>query len=173
MKTANSITLIGMPGSGKTTIGQKIAQKLQYKFIDTDDYIVEKENMELQQIINKEGIDAFCEIEEKRVLELLPLKKYVIAPGGSIIYSKKVMDILKKNSILIFLDVPLNILKARLHNMETRGIVGLHSKSLKTLYKERIPLYRKYADCVVPCENKSPNTIITEILARLDRIRSK
>ncbi len=89
MVKKNNITLIGMPGSGESTIGKLLAEKFNFEFIDCDKHIEQKEKMILQQIIDTKGDDKFLQIEEKRILELLPLKNYVLAPGGSIIYSKK------------------------------------------------------------------------------------
>jgi len=167
MRKLNNITLIGMPGSGKSTIGRALAEKLNFKFIDSDDYIEKQEKMTLQQIIDTKGDKTFCEIEEKRILELLPLKNCVLAPGGSVIYSKKVMNILKDSSVIIFLDTPLEIIEKRLVNKATRGIVRLKSKSIKELYRERVPLYKKYADIIVNCSKKSDSEIIEEIIKKL------
>ncbi len=156
-----------MPGSGKSTIGQLLANKLDFEFIEPDKYIEEKEQMNLQEILDRKGINEFIKIEQERILELLPLKNYIIAPGGSVIYSNKVMETVQKSSIIIFLDVPLKILHARLKNKETRGIVGLKNVSIKNLYEERVPLYKKYADIVISCAGKNPLEIVDEIIQKL------
>jgi shikimate kinase len=156
-----------MPGSGKSTIGQLLAIQLDFEFIDTDRYIEEQEQMSLQEILDIKGIKEFIKIEQGRILELLPLKKHIIAPGGSVIYSNKVMEAIQKSSVIIFLDVPLKILQSRLNNKETRGIVGLKNISIKDLYEERLPLYKKYADIVVFCAGKSPSEITNEIIQKL------
>jgi len=163
----NNITLIGMPASGKSVRGKLLAEKLSFKFIDGDDYIEKRERMKLQQIIDKKGDEGFLKIEEKRILELLPLKKYVLAPGGSVIYSKKFMEVLKKSSLVIFLNTPLKVIEKRLKNKATRGIVGLKPKSIQELYKERLPLYKKYADITINCFQKSNNEIIQEITNKI------
>jgi len=162
-----SIILIGMPGSGKSTIGQLLAKQLAFEFIDPDKYIEEKEQMSLQEILDKKGINEFIKIEQDRILELLPLKNYIIAPGGSVIYSNEVMEAVQKSSVIIFLDVPLKNLHARLKNKETRGIVGLKKVSIKKLYEERVPLYKKYADIIIFCAEKSPKKIVNEIIQKL------
>lgn len=163
----DNIILIGMPGSGKSIYGHLLAKKLNFKLIDCDEYIEQKEKMSLQQIINNKGDKDFLKIEEKMVLELLPLKKYILAPGGSVIYSKKLMEALKKSSLVIFLNTPLKIIEKRLVNKATRGIVGLKSKSIKELYKERLPIYKKYADITINCSQKSNSEIIREIIKKL------
>lgn len=156
-----------MPGSGKSTVGKLLAKSLDYNFIDTDLYIEKKESRGLQEIIDNEGIDAFCEIEKKRILELLPLKNYIISPGGSVIYSKTLMDTLKNISQIIFLDIPLDILEERLDDKESRGIVGLKTLSLSKLYEQRIPLYKKYADIIINCGYLSPSEIVNKIIIEI------
>jgi len=167
MKKINNITLIGMPGAGKSSIGKLLAKKLGFKFIDCDNYIEKKEKMSLQKIIDTKGDKEFLKIEKKRVLELLPLKRAVLAPGGSVIYSRKIMNILKNSSVIIFLDMPFNNLKKRLKNKATRGIVGLSSKSIKELYNERLPLYKKYGDITINCTDQSEKETINKIFEKL------
>jgi len=167
MKKLNNLTLIGMPGSGKSSIGKLLAKELGLNFIDSDEYIERKEKMSLQKIIDTKGDDVFLQIEEKRILELLPLKNCILAPGGSIIYLKKVMNILKDSSVIIFLDAPINDLKKWLKNKTTRGIVGLSSKSIKKIYNERLPLYKKYADIIINCTYQFEKEIINEIIKKL------
>jgi len=171
MRKLNNVTLIGMPGSGKSMIGKLLAKKINFEFIDCDEYIEQKEKMSLQQIIDTKGDKGFCKIEKQRILELLPLKKHVIAPGGSAIYLEKLMNILKKSSLIILLNLPLNVLEQRLTNKETRGIVGLRSKSIKELYEERMPFYKKYADIIINCFNKSNSEIIHEIIKKLAMVK--
>jgi len=163
----DNITLIGMAGSGKSVIGKLLAKKFNFKFIDCDEYIEQKEKMSLQQIIDKKGDKEFLKIEEKRILELMPPKKHVLAPGGSVIYSREVMSALKKSSCVIFFDLPLKIIEKRLTNKKTRGIVGLKSKSVRELYEERTPLYKKQADVAIDCFNKSNNQVVNEIIKKL------
>ncbi len=166
MKKDNLI-LVGMPGSGKSIVGKLLAKKINFKFIDCDEYIVKKEKKSLQQIIDTKGDKGFLKIEEKRILELFPLKNYILAPGGSIVYIKKVMKILKDSSVIIFLDLPLKTIEQRLTNKEIRGIVGFSLKPIKKLYCERLPLYKKYADITISCSLKSNSQIIKKIINNL------
>jgi len=163
MKEFNNIILIGMPGSGKSVIGRLLAKDIKYHFLDTDQYIEQQTQKTLQQILDGEGKDGFCQIEQETIMELLPLEKYVIAPGGSVIYSEALMETLSKNGLILFLLVSLNELESRLKNKETRGIVGLKEKSLGSLYEERQPLYMKYADMIINCTEKTPTEIKEEI----------
>jgi len=163
----DNILLIGMPGSGKSFYGKLLAKKLGFKFIDCDEYIERKEKMTVQKIIDAKGDEQFLKIEEKRNLELVFLKKHVLAPGGSIVYLEKLMDAFKKSAVIVFLDMSLKIIEKRLANKTTRGIIGLKAKSIKELYKERVPLYKKYADIIVNCSKKSESEIIKEIIKKL------
>jgi len=167
MTKFENITLIGMPGSGKSTIGKVLAQELNFNFIDTDKYIENEEGRSLQEIIDSYGNEKFCEIEERRIVELFPLKNHIISPGGSVIYSEKLMKIFKRVSILIFLDLPLDIIKKRLDNKEKRGIVRFETLSISELYKERVPLYKKHAKIVIKCGNLSPSAIVNLIIDRV------
>jgi shikimate kinase len=168
MKLEN-ITLIGMPASGKSTYGKLLAKKINFSFIDGDEYIKDSEKMSAQKIIDSMGEKEFLKIEERRILELLPLEKSVLAPGGSVVYSKKLMNTLKNSSLIIFLDEPFEVIEKRLRNQDRRGIVGQKSKSLKGLYDERIPLYKEYADITINCFRKSADKIIGEIIDKIKK----
>ncbi len=145
-----NITLIGMPGVGKSLLGQKLAKRLHYKFIDTDKIIEKKTGLKLQQIIDRWGNKRFLEMEQEIILGLGELKNCLMASGGSVVYSPKAMEFLKKSSTVVFLKAPLARIQRQLKNQSARGIVGIKNKNLKTLFKERQILYKKYADITVP-----------------------
>lgn len=166
-KSKNNITFIGMAGSGKSTVGKLLAEKLDCKFIDCDEYIENREGNNLQQILDDLGDKKFLQLEEKRVLELLSLNNTILAPGGSVVYSKKLMKSIKKSSLVIFLDVALKIIEKRLTNKDRRGIVGLKTRSIKELYEERLPLYEKHADMIIDGFKKSSGDIAREIIIKL------
>ena len=104
MMNADNITLIGMPGSGKSTVGVLLAKRLGYSFVDSDLLIQEKEQRLLKDIIAEEGLDGFMEIEN-RVNSELEAKKAVIAPGGSVIYYAEAMDHLSSISTVVYLKI--------------------------------------------------------------------
>lgn len=158
----NNITLIGMAGAGKSAVGKALAEKLDYKFIDVDGIIEKNHNLRLQEILEKFGEKKFIEIEEKEILALDNLENCVISPGGSVVYSEKAMEFLKKNSKIIFLDAPLEMIESRIKNYETRGIIGLKSKSVKEIFLERHPLYEKWAD--IKIENNTNVGHIAKII---------
>lgn len=161
----NNIVLIGMPGAGKSTIGVVLAKVLGKKFIDTDILIQEREQKLLQEILDEKGTMEFLKIEEK-VLMSAAFKNTVIATGGSAVYSESAMENLKRNGISIYLKLPYNEIKNRLQDITTRGVVMGNNQSLLDIYKERIPLYEKYADLEVDCEGRSVESIVEEIAGK-------
>lgn len=149
MKKSN-IVLIGMPGAGKSTVGVILAKAAGLQFCDTDLIIQQKTGRKLQEIINSDGIEKFLKTESD-VLSELSVENSVIATGGSAVYSEAAMQNLKRTGIAVWLDVPLCEVKRRIDNITTRGIVMHTGESLESIYAERLPLYRKYADITVSC----------------------
>lgn len=134
-----------MAGAGKSFWGKKLAKKLGYKFLDTDKIIERQNNLRLKKIIDKFGEEKFSKMEEEIVLGLGNITNCVISPGGSVIYSDKAMAFLNSMSKVIFLDVPFEAVKKRLKKRKTMLLIGLRDKTLKQLYSERLPLYKKYS----------------------------
>jgi len=162
-----NITLIGMAGAGKSTIGRALAKHLGYTFIDVDHLIREKTGMPLQTLIDKEGDMAFIRFEEEAILRIEQVDRSVISPGGSVIYSEKAMTHLKTISKIIFLDTAFRSIAKRLPNARKRGIVGLGDRSLKELFEERMVLYQKYADFSIKLNGKENIQEITEKIIEL------
>jgi shikimate kinase len=160
---SESIVLIGMAGVGKSTIGMALAADLGFDFIDVDDYILQKDGKRIQEIIDSEGEEALLQVEKRRMFEIR-LPEMVLAPGGSIIYHPDLMDYLKGNAVLIYLDDSFANIEAKLVGGLDRGIVGLRYKTLRQIYEERRPLYFKYADITIDCRGKEQDEIVTEIL---------
>lgn len=140
-----NITLIGMSGVGKTTIGKLLSKKLDYGFVDVDDLIKKRICTSLQSFIDNSGDAAFLELEEKVVLDLDPSGSCIIATGGSMVYSEAAMKHLKAISTIVYLDAPFGRIARRI-DPSKRGVVGLKEKSLQYLYHERKVLYEKYMD---------------------------
>lgn len=160
---SESIVLIGMAGVGKSTIGMALAADLGFDFIDVDDYILQKDGKRIQEIIDSEGEKALLQVEKRRMFEIR-LPEMVLAPGGSIIYHPDLMDYLKENAVLIYLDDSFANIEAKLVGGLDRGIVGLRYKTLRQIYEERRPLYFKYADITIDCRRKEQDEIVAEIL---------
>jgi shikimate kinase len=161
-----NLVLIGMPGSGKSTVGVILAKQIALGFIDTDVIIQTSEGRSLQDIVDRDGCMALRRIEEKTLLGI-SLRNHVIATGGSAVYSEAAMIHLKSNGVVVFLDLDLPTLKTRIHDFETRGLAKSPGQSLDDLYLERSPLYKKYADLVVECGNLSHEGVCARIIEEL------
>ena len=160
-----NITLIGMPISGKTTIGKELAKELNYNFIDLDQYIENKYQMKLSEIIEKFGNNEFKKIEEEKMLEMSG-QNNIFSTGGSVVYSEKGMEYLKSISRVIFLNQDLDILKERMKeiDMQERGIVFEEGESYDTLFNERLPLYKKHSTEIINCQSLGVKEIVNKIV---------
>lgn len=159
----NNVTLIGMPGSGKSTIGVILAKALRYQFLDTDLLIQKEENRSLSEIIAQEGTEKFKEIEN-RVNASVHVTDTVIAPGGSVIYCDEAMEHLRSIGKIVYLKLSLEAVSARLGNLKDRGVLLKEGQTLKDLYEERVPLYEKYADIIVDEDGKNLEESLKAVL---------
>ena len=141
----NNITLIGMPGCGKSSLGVVLAKYLGYKFIDSDLLIQDREGQLLSEIIENRGLAGFKDIEDQ-VNASIETDKTVIATGGSVVYGENAMRHLKDISCLVYLKLPYDEIESRLGDLNKRGVAVNPGQTLYDLYKERTPLYEKYAD---------------------------
>ena len=159
-----NILMIGMPASGKSTIGVLLAKRLGYSFVDVDRVIQEKTGKLLREIIAKEGDEGFLRVEEQANLEL-DVEKAVIAPGGSVIYEAKAMENYKKTATIVYLKLDYEDLESRLGNLADRGVVLKDGMTLRDLYNERIPYYEKYADITLDETGKDFGELVDELRA--------
>lgn len=144
----SNIVLIGMPGVGKSTLGVILAKIIGYRFLDADLVIQEREGKLLREIIDEVGVDGFMQIENE-VNASLNCKKTIIATGGSVVYGKEAMEHLKSIGKVFYLKAEYADISSRLSNLKGRGVVLKEGQNLEELYKERVPLYEKYADYIV------------------------
>jgi shikimate kinase len=158
----DNITLIGMPASGKSTVGVLLAKRLGYSFVDVDIVIQEKEGKLLKEIIAESGDDGFLEVEN-RINKELQVSHSVIAPGGSVIYGKEAMEHLKEISIVVYLKLSLNDVMERLGDLVDRGVVLKDGMTLKDLYEERVPYYESYADITIDETGLDAGKIVDEL----------
>jgi shikimate kinase len=161
-----NIVIIGMPSAGKSTVGVILAKTLGMNFTDTDIVIQENTGRLLQEIINTDGIDAFLKIEESTILSL-NCNNSIVATGGSVVFSHRSMDYLKKDSLVIYLNLVFEEMVQRLNNITTRGIVLAEGQSLLDMYNQRISLYEKYADITIDCSKEDVEDIIEKVINEL------
>ena len=145
-----NVTLIGMPGSGKSTVGVLLAKALGYGFLDVDLVIQHREGELLQDIIDTKGVDYFLEREEEAVCSV-DCERYVLAPGGSAVLREMGAEHLKSLGPVVYLDVPVEELQRRIWNMGSRGIAMKPGQTLADIMDYRAPFYEKCADIVISC----------------------
>ena len=163
-----NIVLIGMPGSGKSTVGVVLAKLLRYQFVDMDIVIQEQEKRLLREIIAEEGNEGFMEIEN-RVNAAFEAEYTVIAPGGSVIYGTEAMEHLREIGTVVYLKLSYEALEKRLGDLKARGVVLKDGYTLRTLYDERTPLYEKYADIIMDEKDMDLYETVNAIKEELER----
>ncbi|MFA5293725.1 MAG: shikimate kinase [Phycisphaerae bacterium] len=166
MSENKNIILIGMPAVGKSTIGVLLAKRLGRYFLDTDVYIQALVSRTLQQIIDSDGLEKFCELEAEHIC-CIDKTDCVIATGGSAVYSDVAMNHLKSNGVIVYLDLPLEMIKKRLTDLNIRGVVMSRGQTLDDLHKKRAPLYEKWADITIYCFNLTHEQVIEKIIEKL------
>ena len=143
----DNITLVGMPGAGKSTVGIVLAKMLGMNFIDTDLVIQQREGALLQQLIDRHGNEAFLDMEQAAICSV-DCHGCVIAPGGSVVYRQGSIDHLKRLGPIVYLKVPVEELLVRLGDISKRGIALAPGQTIEDLYNARCPLYEACADLV-------------------------
>ncbi len=160
-----NITLIGMPASGKSTVGVLLAKRLGYQFIDGDLLIQQEWGCLLKDIIADRGMQGFMEAENE-INSRISGGRAVIAPGGSVVYGKEAMDHLSRIGVVIYLKISYEDLMDRLTDPADRGVVLQEGMTLRDMYDERTPLYEKYADITVDETGISTGAVV-DMLRRM------
>jgi shikimate kinase len=158
------VILIGMPGAGKSTMGQALAARFNVGFVDTDDVLAVREGKSVAQLIKEMGVEKFARVESE-VVEELQAHDCVIATGGSVVMHEAAMAHLKELGKIVFLDVSLREIAERVGDALARGVVGAHKMSMKEIYAMRRPAYLAQADLVVP--NGTDEEIPEEALKKI------
>ena len=165
----DNVTLIGMPGSGKSTVGVLLAKALGYQFVDTDLLLQQREGALLQDILDRRGVEGFLDLEGE-VLRALDCRGTVIAPGGSCVCRPAAMERLRALGPVVYLRVPLDELERRVDNITTRGIAMAPGETLSGVFARREPLYRAYAGLTVDvAAGQSLEQTVAAVLAGLGR----
>ncbi|MBQ3028500.1 MAG: shikimate kinase [Lachnospiraceae bacterium] len=162
----DNIILIGMPGAGKSTLGVLLARAMNYRFMDTDLLIQEREGKLLCEIIAEKGMEGFLAIEGE-VNAGIVAEHTVIAPGGSAIYSEKAMQHFSEIGTVVYLHVPVTELSKRLGDLKRRGVVLKEGQSLETLFEERRVYYERYAKVTVDVTKEEIGDVLADLMQKL------
>lgn len=162
----DNITLIGMPGAGKSTVGVLLAKTLGYGFVDTDLVLQQREGELLQTLVDRLGQEGFYAAEEAAIRQL-DCHQTVIAPGGSAVCEPQAMARLKELGPVVYLELPVEELERRLGNISTRGIVMAPGQTLADLLAQRAPLYQRYADLTVSVAGQTLEESVAAVLRAL------
>ncbi len=166
--TEKSIVLCGFMGSGKSTVGKLLAEKLGRTFTDMDTYIESKANMTVSEIFSRFGEETFRKMETEAAEDLAEKPGQVIAAGGGTLLNPQNVSIFKRNSLVVLLDAPLSVIRERLKADTSRPLLNRpdRDKAMQKLYESRMPLYRSAADVTVFAGNP-PLRVVEDLLKEI------
>ena len=162
------IFLIGMPGSGKSTVGVLLAKSLGWEFLDTDLAIQTRQDMTLQEIVDRHGYQRLREVEAETICSI-NVEHTVVSTGGSAVYDHGAMEHLLQKGLAVFLDVNLAELERRVGDFSARGIAKRDDQTFEDLFDERGALYRRYAQVTLPWVDESPEETVERIVEQATR----
>ncbi|HEX2937359.1 MAG TPA: shikimate kinase [Ruminiclostridium sp.] len=152
-----NIFLCGFMGCGKSTVGKELANLLGLSFIDMDKYIEDAAGETVSEIFGKYGERRFREYEHSASVELAAKSGIVVGTGGGAVLSDENVKAMKSGGLIVFIDVPLNVIAERLNEDTTRPLLQGPAKAdaMRVLYEQRLPVYRCASDIVVSNPNNS------------------
>lgn len=150
----DNLILIGMPGSGKSTVGVVLAKALGLRFLDVDLLIQEREGALLQELIDQRGVERFLDLERDAILSL-DCRGTVVAPGGSCVCREESIAQMRRLGTVVYLQLPLEDVAGRIRNLASRGIALSPGQTLADVYRNRVPLYERCAHITVPTGGQS------------------
>ncbi len=150
----DNLILIGMPGSGKSTVGVVLAKALGLRFLDVDLVIQEREGALLQELIDQRGVERFLDLERDAILSL-DCRGTVVAPGGSCVCREESIAQMRRLGTVVYLQLPLEDVAGRIRNLASRGIALAPGQTLADVYRIRVPLYERCAHITVPAGGQS------------------
>ena len=165
----NNIALIGFMGSGKSTIGRILSKKLGLLFIDIDKVIQLSEGKSIGEIFRSSGEEYFRKIETRVIKKIFLNKNCVFACGGGVVKSKENINVIRKNSIIVYLYISSEEAYIRLKEVKDRPLLEVKDRqgAIKKMIEDREILYRKSADVTVDNTKKKPEIVASEIISKL------
>jgi shikimate kinase len=163
------VVLIGYRGAGKTTVGKKLAEILEWKYFSTDEMIVKKSGESIISFVEKYGWKEFRNLEHEVVHQLKAENESVIDCGGGVVEDAGNMTVLKHRALVVWIDAPLEIIKSRLSNVVDRPPLSEADlvSDLEEHYQRRLSFYQKYSDMQLNSSEKTVEEICREIISRL------
>ncbi|WP_285905356.1 homoserine kinase [Pseudodesulfovibrio pelocollis] len=161
------ITLVGMAGAGKSTLGRALAERLGWGQLDTDRHLEAYYGLPLQGIMDHFGLAQFLHIEGHLVSQL-SLTRTIISTGGSVIYSEAAMARLRELGPVVMLDIDEHTFLDRVGDGRDRGLAIAPGETLRDLFARRQPMYRAVADIVVRTDCDAPEACVDCILQHID-----
>ncbi|QLA21698.1 homoserine kinase [Desulfolutivibrio sulfoxidireducens] len=157
------LSLVGMAGAGKSTLGRLVAERLGFAHLDTDRLIEATFGMPLQALLDARGLDEFLRLEED-VVSRLWLRRCVVSTGGSVVYGRRAVERLRRCGPVVFLEIDLSTFLARVGKAQDRGFARPGGKSLEEVFAERQPLYAAAADYRAQTGKMSPGRSAADIV---------
>lgn len=166
-----NIVLIGMRGSGKTTVGKRLARRLGRKFIEMDDLVAKKAGMPIADIVRQLGWDHFRDLESEVAEEVGRKNNAVISAGGGVVERAENIENLKRNGKTVLLTGTVKTLLLRIGHSSKRPFLTeakTMREDIETVSQQREKRYRDGADIIIDTENKPVNTVVKEVLQRIN-----
>jgi shikimate kinase len=166
-----NLYLIGMMGTGKTTVGQRLAKELGYRFFDTDVLIERVAQKSINELFTEDGEAFFRDLESQVLGEVSACTRSVIATGGGAVLRPVNWSYLR-HGLIIWLDAPISLLIERLAEDNTRPLLKMDNLSLKleTLLAERKSLYQEADLQIAIAKNENPEQIVSKILEKIPNV---
>ena len=173
-KLTKNLTLTGMMGVGKSTIGKNLAKKLKYNFSDIDRIIEKKEGTSINLIFKNKSENYFRKIENEITLEELKKKNSVISLGGGAFLNDSIRKYVKKFTLSFWLDINIGELIKRLQRNKKRPLLDKKNldDTVKQIYLERKKTYSE-ADYKIKCDSFKPDKIVDKVLKLYEKSRNK
>jgi shikimate kinase len=172
------IFLCGFMGAGKSTIGKRLAERLDVSFLDLDDYIEKEAGKEIPKIFEKEGETEFRRLERQSLLKLIRNYQGVIALGGGSLQNQHIVDHIKLNGLLIFIETPFSVILERITGQKNRPLLlneqgnvkdkEILKEELKTLYEQRLSYYRQAELSIVNDEKQEPKNMVDSLIKKIE-----
>lgn len=162
MKIVDNIILIGMPASGKSTVGRGLAAELGMAFLDVDKAIEQCHGAPLQQVLDTLGMEAFLDAERDAICAL-QCSGTVVAPGGSCVYREEAVRAMQALGTVVYLRLSLPEIEGRLNNLSSRGVALAPGQTMADLYAFRTPLYERCAHISVTADGQGPAETVESV----------